>query len=180
MHTRGISIIAGCGIAIFVGVVLLLHLAQPGYDPTSQFMSELALGSHGSFLLLAFMGIAIAVAATGFHLHANGSWLLLGFLLVAAICFLAAGVITLAVSSQAHILLVALAFALCGLSMYLLPRVISVFSDFHGHLASWGACLLMCGSTGLGGSFLAVGVAQRISAVALLLWLLFVSWRLAR
>jgi hypothetical protein len=64
--------------------------------------------------------------------------------------------------------------------MYLLPRTVVAFSGLHGYLASWGSALAMCGATGLGGNIILSGVAQRISVLALLFWLSFVAWRLAR
>jgi len=54
-HTRALSAITGIGVAVFVLVVLLLHLSQASYDPLSQFMSELALGRFGDLLLVAFL-----------------------------------------------------------------------------------------------------------------------------
>ncbi|MDR2000294.1 MAG: DUF998 domain-containing protein [Zoogloeaceae bacterium] len=181
LSNRVLSVVAAIGIAVFVIVVLLLHLAQLDYDPLTQFISELALGRFGGFLVVAFIGLAIAVAATGTNLRIRGSPLFLSLLLgSAALCFLAAGFITLVTSTQAHVLLVALAFVLCGVSMYALPRTVTVFSGCGDYLASWGCCLLMCGATGLGDSVVLVGVAQRLSAIALLFWLSFVTWRLAR
>ncbi|MBK6998757.1 MAG: DUF998 domain-containing protein [Rhodoferax sp.] len=181
MHTRSLSLIAGIGVAVFLAIVIALHLIQPGYDPRTQFMSELALGRFGGLLVGAFGGLAAAVAAiaVGFRIH--GFPLLLSLLLGGgAFCFLLAGLITLALSAQVHIALVAIAFVLCGLVMYLLPRCnLSIFSDWRAYALSWGSGLLMCGATGLGGSVIAEGIAQRVSAIALLFWLSFVAWRLA-
>lgn len=178
---RLLSAITGIGVVVFFVVVLLLHFIQPGYDPLVQFISELALGHFGDLLLLAFLGLSAATAATAANLRASSPPLILPLLLaLAAASFLAAGIITLAVSIRIHVLLIAVAFVSCGLSMYLLPRTIAAFSTLGGYLASWGACLLMCGATGLGGSIILSGIAQRISALALLFWLSFVAWRLAR
>ena len=49
------------GVAMFVITVVALHLFQPGYEPTQQLMSELALGRYGSAMIVAFTGLAIAV-----------------------------------------------------------------------------------------------------------------------
>ena len=180
-YSRTLSVITGGGVAVFLIVVLLLHLSQPRYDPLSQFVSELALGHFGDLLLVAFLGLSAATAATAANVRAHNSPLFLSVLLaLAAACFLAAGIITLATSIQAHVWLVAAAFMSCGLSMYLLPRTVAAFSGLHGYLASWGSGLAMCGATGLGGNLVLPGVAQRISALALLFWLSFVAWRLAR
>lgn len=169
------------GVAVFLAIVIALHLLQPGYDPRTQFMSELALGRFGGLLVGAFCGLAAALAAIamGFRLH--GFPPLLSLLLGGgALCFLLAGLITLALSAQVHIALVAIAFVLCGLAMYLLPRCNhAIFSDGRACAFSWGSGLLMCGATGLGGGVLPEGIAQRVSAVALLFWLSFVAWRLA-
>jgi hypothetical protein len=180
-YTRRLSEITGVGIFVFLVIVLLLHLTQPEYDPFSQFVSELALGRFGDLLLVAFIGLSTAIAATAANIRAHNSLVFLPFLLAtAAACFLAAGIITLATSTQTHVWLVAAAFVSCGLSMYLLPRTVATFSGPQGYLASWGAVLAMCGATGLGGNIILSGVAQRISALALLFWLSFVAWRLAR
>lgn len=180
-HTRAFSAITGVGVVVFLVVVLVLHLAQPGYDPLSQFVSELALGRFGDFLLLAFLGLSVATAATAANLRAGNSPLLVPLLLaLASVCFLAAGIVTLATSVQTHVLLVAVAFVACGLSMYLLPRTIAAFSGLRGYLASWGSGLAMCVATGLDGNVILSGVAQRTSALALLFWLLFVAWSLVR
>ncbi len=180
-HTRTLSAITGVGVAAFLVVVLLLHLAQPGYDPLSQFISELALGRFGGLLVVAFFGLSASTAATAANLRLHNSPLLLPLLLAfAAACFLAAGIITLATSIQTHVLLMAAAFVSCGLSMYLVPRTVSAFSGPLGYVVSWGSGLVMCGATGLGGNVILSAVAQRMSALALLFWLSFVAWRLAR
>lgn len=144
-------------------------------------MSELALGRHGGLLLAAFLGLAMAVAAVAANLRGHNAPLFPVLLLaLAAANFLAAGIITLALSVQIHVLLVAAAFIACGLGMYLLPRTVPEFAPLHCHVASWGSCLVMCAATGLGGDLILPGVAQRISALALLFWLSFTAWKLAR
>jgi hypothetical protein len=98
---------------------------------------------------------------------------------LAAACFLGAGLVTLATSAQTHVLLVAAAFVLCGLCMYLLPLTVAAFSGAGYRAASWGSCAFMSTATALGGIILP-GIAQRLSAFALLFWLSLVAWRLAR
>lgn len=177
--TRTLSAIAGIGVAIFLIVVVLLHFAQPGYDPLTQFMSELALGRHGVMMLLAFLGLAIAGAASAASIHAHGAPLSLAVLLgLASLCFLGAGLVTLDISAQVHVSLVAFAFVSCGVSMYLLPSSVDAFSSIGYRVASWGSCFAMSVTTGLGGSVILPGVAQRLSAAALLFWLSMVAWRL--
>lgn len=172
-YTGALSAITFVGIVVSLVVVVVLHLIQPAYDPRLQFVSELALGRFGDLLSLAFLGLSVATAAAAANLRGGNSPLLVPLLLaLAAVCFLAAGIITLATSIQTHVLLVAAAFVACGLSMYLLPRTIAAFSGLRDYLASWGSGLAMCGATGLGGDVILSGVAQRISALALLFWLL--------
>lgn len=179
--TRTLSAITGMGVAVFVLVVVLLHLLQPGYDPLSQLMSELALGHLGGLLVVAFLGLSVATAATAANVWKHkASFLLPPLLGIASASFLAAGAVTLAMSAQVHVLFVAVAFVACGLCMYLLPRVVPLFANLQCYLVSWGACLVMCIATGLGGNLILSGIAQRISALALLFWLSFVAWRLAQ
>jgi hypothetical protein len=52
------------GVAIFVIIVVALHLLQPEYEPTRQLMSELALGQYGWAMFVAFLGLAIALYAS--------------------------------------------------------------------------------------------------------------------
>ena len=108
----------GMGVAVFVLVVLLLHLFQPGYDPLSQPMSELAFGRRGGLLVVAFLGLSAATAATAANVRRRSAPVFLTWLLgLAAASFLAAGIITLATSASIHVLFVAVAFVACGVSM---------------------------------------------------------------
>ena len=166
------------GLATFLGVVVLLQWVQPDYVYSTQFMSELALGKFGMLMTLAFLGLSMAIMASSANIYFTRQSRLLPLLLGAAsACILAAGLITLDVSMQFHVLLMATAFIFCGTSMYLLPLVQSAFSSIRSRLISWGFCLAMVLATGLGGNILMPGVAQRISATALLLWLFFVARR---
>ena len=179
--TRYLSSAAILGVALFAGSVTVLHLVQAStYDPRTQFMSELALGNGGELLMAAFAGLALALAATSASLRAHGAPSLLAYPpLVAAACFAAAGIVTFADSTPLHVGLVAVAFVLCGVSMYLLPRLLANFAGKRCRLASWGTCLVMCGATGLGDILIPVGIAQRLSALALLAWIVFVARKLA-
>ncbi|MDR0716960.1 MAG: DUF998 domain-containing protein [Azoarcus sp.] len=185
LEPRMLAAAACCGVAIFLLTVLALHVAQPGHDPRAQFMSELALGPWGEWMILAFAGLGLAAAATGLSIHARAASRVLprlpGILLaLAAILFLAAGFVTLAVSAQAHIVFIAGAFIACGVAMYLLPRVVAVFAGPGGYVFSWGSGLVMCGAVALGDRLIPPGVSQRIAACALLFWLLYVARKLAR
>lgn len=178
-HT--LSAISGVGTLSFVLVIGFLHYAQPSYDPSSQFMSELAFGRFGGLLLLAFVGLSASTAATAINVYTHNSSLLLPLMLgLTAISFFAAGIVTLDTSSQTHIFFVAVAFVSCGASMYLLPRTVEAFYSLPYRLTSWGSCLTMCGAIGLGGNLLLPAIAQRIAALAMLFWLSVVAWRLAR
>ena len=102
---------------MFVVVVFILHLLQPEYDPRSQLMSELALGRHGWAMFLAFLGLTSAVfgvqAAIADYDDTRGYRL---FLVVAALCFLAAGIFPLGAASLIHISAIAIAFMLLVLA----------------------------------------------------------------
>ncbi|MDR1888013.1 MAG: DUF998 domain-containing protein [Zoogloeaceae bacterium] len=184
LNPRRLAVATGFGVAVFLLVVLALHGVTPGYDPRTQFMSELALLPYGAWMLLAFVGLGLAAAATALNLHANAGPRFLsrlpGILLgLAAVLFLAAGVVTLAVSAQAHVAFVACAFMACGLALYLLPRAIAAFSGAGGYAFSWGLGLVMCGAVAAGDEIILPGIAQRIAAAALLLWFLYVAHQLA-
>lgn len=180
LYQRVLAHIPWVGAAIFVLVSIALHLATPGYDPRDRFMSELALGPQGRWMLLAFIGISAATGSTASNLYLHGARRLLYFLLSAAsLCFLGAGVITLADSIRAHVWLVAGAFFSTGMAMYLLPRAVARFADARAKAVSWGLLGVMCATTGLGGTVLPDGVAQRIAAGALVAWIIFVGFRLS-
>jgi hypothetical protein len=185
-NPRTLAVATGLGVALFLLVVFILHMAQPDHDPQTQFMSELALGQWGAWMMLAFAGLSLAAAATALSLYANAGQCFLSRLPgvlsgIAAILFLAAGGVTLAISTLAHTAFIAGAFVACGLAMYLLPRVVARFAGVGACVFSWASCLVMCGATALGGqSILLPGLAQRIAAAALLFWFLYVTRRLAR
>jgi hypothetical protein len=179
--TRTLSAITGVGVILFIAVVLFLQRSQPQYNPFFQFISELVFGRFGDLLWLAFVGLSTAASATAVNLLACKSSVFLPLLLaIAGACFFAAGIITLATSIQIHVSLVAAGFVSCALGMYLLPRCVAAFSGIGAYLVSWGSGLAMCVATGLGNDTIPPGVAQRISAVALLFWLSFVAWSLVR
>src|SRR5688572_14441756 len=112
----GLAALAGS--ALFVVTVIGLHLVQPGYDPASQLMSELALGSYGWMMLAAFGGLAAAVLGIQAAIAlANASRGLKILLIVTAMFFLAAGVFPLGPTSEIHIAAIATAFVLMVLTM---------------------------------------------------------------
>lgn len=176
---------AGCisiaGIAIFLSIVVFLHLVQPGYDPVNQLMSELALGEHGNFMLFAFFGLSLALFSILLGLSKFGSGNeLKAPLLLAASCFAGAGIFPLGSSTEIHIVLVMLAFVASGLAMFLLPS--SGFSKITkwGRLLSWFLLIAMALSVIAAQLFIPIGIAQRLAAASLISWVLAVSWRLIK
>jgi hypothetical protein len=168
------------GVAVFLLVVVALHLAQRNYDPYAQYMSELVFGRFGAVLVVAFFGLALAAVSVAVNLRLHGSAaIMIALPGLAGACFIGAGVLTLETSAAIHIAFVALAFVLCGLAMYVLPRSVAAFSGVGGHLSSWGALAAMALATALGNEVLMPGVAQRLAAAALLWWFLLVAWRLS-
>jgi hypothetical protein len=179
LTSRRLAAATCLGVAVFLLVVLVLHVIQPDYEPRTQFMSELALGLGGAWMLLAFVGLSLAAAATALNLQMHAkSWVLSGLLALAAVLFLATGVVTLAVSPLAHLAFIASAFIASGTAMYLLPRVGT--AKIEDYLCSWGCGLVMCGAIAQGDRLIQSGIAQRIAAAALLIWFLYVARKLAR
>lgn len=175
------AVMTAAGAALFLGVMVALHLVQPGYDAQNQLMSELALGQYGQFLLIAFLGLAGATAAVSVGLFAHGSPVVLGTLpALAAASFVGAGLVSLDASIEIHVFFVAMAFILCGLSMGLLPMKLAAFSGRRYRAVCWGCLAAMLFSTALSGVVLSAGVAQRLAALTLLTWLVLVARRLSR
>ena len=144
-------------------------------------MSELALGRHGWAMFVAFVSLAAAVfglqaAIAGF----GGSPIyrvLLGF---AALLFLVAGVFPLGITSLIHISAIAFAFVLSVLGMYLFPASAGHASFAAPRALSWPLAAGVATSVALGESVIPMGIAQRLAAACLLLWLGIVGWRLSR
>lgn len=169
------------GPALFVVTVLLLHFLQPGYDPRTQLMSELALGPHGWAMLFAFIGLALAVFGVARATGARaGSRLLRAVLGTAAFLFLVAGVFPLGATSEIHIGAIAMAFVLSVLAMYLYPSEAGTARAAAPRLVSWTLAAGIAGSVALGHSVVPMGVGQRMAAFFLLVWLVIIGWRLAR
>jgi hypothetical membrane protein len=169
------------GVATFVVTVVVLHLVQPGYEPTHQLMSELAQGEYGWAMILAFTGLALAVfgiqAAIGRFGASRGLKLLL---VAAAVFFLAAGVFPLGYASEIHIAAIATAFVLSVLAMYLFPSGAGSAATVAPRALSWSLAAGIAVSVALGHSVLPMGVGQRLAAICLLLWLAILGWRLRR
>lgn len=169
------------GVAMFVATVVPLHLLQPGYDPTHQLMSELALGTYGWTMILAFGGLAFAIFGVQAAIGALGAARGLRLLLVAAaLCFLAAGVFPLGRASEIHIGAIAIAFVLSVLAMYLFPTGAGRASLAAPRAVSWSMAGGVAVSVALGHSVLPMGIGQRLAATCILLWLAILGWRLSR
>ena len=169
------------GVATFIAVVVTLHFLQPGYDPSTQLMSELALGRYGGAMTVAFGGLAVAVFGIQASIGAMGTGKGLRAVLVgAAAAFLAAGSFPLGAASEVHIAAIATAFILSVLAMYLFPAMAGPASQIAPRTVSWGLAAGVAVSVALGHSVLPMGIGQRAAACFLLLWLTIVGWRLTR
>jgi len=175
------AIITMAGGAMFVAVVLILHLLQPGYDPRTQLMSELALGQHGYAMVLAFLGIASAIFGVQMAISIYGGSRGYRFLLdAAALFFLAAGIFPLGVSALIHIGAIAIAFVLAVLGMYLFPTYAGRASTAAPRAVSWPLAAGVAASIALGQLGMPMGISQRLAAACLLMWLGIAGWRLLR
>jgi hypothetical protein len=169
------------GVAMFIVVVLILHLIQSGYEARHQLISELALGQHGWAMFVAFLGLATAVLGVQGAIAAfggsHGYRVLLG---AAALLFLTAGIFPLGATSLIHISAIATAFVLSVLAMYLFPTCAGRASVAAPRAVSWSLAAGVAVSVALGNSVIPMGIAQRLAAACLLLWLGIVGWRLCR
>ena len=183
MHaaSRWGGIAALAGICLFIAVVAVLHAVQDGYDPSSQLMSELALGRYGGAMLLAFAGIAVAVAAIAFGIAPLGASPGLRLLfIVSAAFFLAAGIFPLGETSLIHIGAIAMAFVVCVLAIYLYPSLAGKAAALAPRAWSWTIAAAIASSVALGHSLIPMGIGQRMAALFLLVWIGALGWRLAR
>lgn len=177
MTSTGSELVTITGSIGFAVVVAILQVVQPEYDAANQLMSELALGPHGWAMLFAFfsLGAAVAGAAMTVRMYAGGSCGTHWVLAVASAAFFGAGVFPLGATSELHIALVAVAFVAVALSTYLLPRSASN-ADRPRLRPSWilGGALAL--SVTFGESLFPIGVAQRVSAGFLIMWLVWLSF----
>ena len=165
---------------IFMGVVVYLHVAQPNYDPVNQFISELALGASGWLMLVAFLALGASMAALGVGFLLTGaSPAIVALLSIAAGGFVGAGFVRLDVNANVHIGLVALSFVTVALSMYLVPRCAEAFHGTKQIIVSWTLAAALGVSVALGAGLIPVGVGQRLSALFLILWSVWVGLKLS-
>jgi hypothetical protein len=173
------GVAAVLGVAVFLAVVLLLHLVQAQYDPLHQLMSELALGPHGWAMFFAFAGIAFALTGLQFSIATLGATpVLRGLLILAAIFFLAAGAFPLGESSMTHISAIAAAFVTAVLAMYLFPSLAGGAAMLAPKSVSWPFAAGVAISVALGHSAMPMGIGQRLAATFLFLWILILGLRL--
>jgi hypothetical protein len=175
------AVVAMAGVAMFVVVVVGLHLLQPGYDPQRQLMSELVLGQHGWTMFLAFLGIAAAMFGIQIGISNCGAGRWYRFLLNAtALLFLAAGIFPLGKTTLIHIGAIAIAFVLSVFAMYFFPIHAGRASSAGPRAISWSLAAGFTAGIALSQLGLPMGISQRIAAACLLLWLGIVGWKLLR
>jgi hypothetical membrane protein len=58
-NLRLFALLSIIGTVTFAGVVLLLHLLSPEFDPTTRFISEYGLGPYGYLLTIGFLALGI-------------------------------------------------------------------------------------------------------------------------
>jgi Protein of unknown function (DUF998) len=168
------------GVALFIAPVVTLHLVQPGYEPSHQLMSELALGPFGWTMMIAFTGLALAVVGVHVAIAFLGASPWLRFVLTAAaLSFLAAGIFPLGATSEIHIAAIATAFVLSVLAMYLFPFSAGRAAVAAPRSLSWPLAAGVAASVVLGHSALPMGVGQRLAALCLIGWLVILGWRFA-
>jgi hypothetical membrane protein len=168
------NIITLAGVAGFTGIVGYLHFVQKNYSPVNQLMSELALGEQGFLMLFAFLSLALSILCAALILREHKAHKII-FLLtcLAALAMAGAGVFKLNAYTNLHVGLVAIAFVLLGLVMYLVPRYVSGMQTNMHKLVCWGLGFGTAMSAGLGGNILPIGLGQRGAACFIILWL---SW----
>ena len=176
----------GGGLAIagtlsFCSIVVALHFVQPDYDARYQLMSELALGRHGWAMLPAFFSLALSVI--GLQVAARrfrASRLLQAVLLAAAVALIGAGIFRLGQATEFHVGLVAFAFILLVLAIYLFPSQVGGLAWRPLRAVCWLLAASVAISVALGESLLPMGIAQRLAATSVLVWLCLMGWILMR
>lgn len=163
----------------FITLIITLHLIQTRYDPVGQLMSELALGEAGTLMLPAFTLLALAIVLTQFTLRDyQTGYVVQGLFALAAIGFLLSGLFPLGSHSLEHISAISMAFVTFVLGMLAFPT----HSGKATRLLSKSMCQICAAGVAIsvasGHNLLPMGIAQRLAAVCLLGWLLWLDWRL--
>lgn len=171
------GILSIAGAILFLVVVIPLHLLQRNYDPANQMMSELALGGYGGYMFGAFLALALAFAGLAASLHGVHQPRLATVLAGGtALAFAGAGLYRLDNAIEVHVALVATAFLLAGLLMYLLPSLMPGIT----RMVSWGLLGLMVLAVLSGHQWMPMGIAQRLAAACVLIWLIWTGLVLAK
>lgn len=169
---KSVELMPMIGSVGFVTVVAVLHLIQPGYDPINQLMSELALGPYGWAMFFAFGFLAVAAGGCLLWSRALCNGIFTQVLLLIGVCaFAGAGVFPLGTSSEEHVFFITLAFVSMSLVMYVLPKQIKEVS----RAPSWALAIGMGLSVALGGGVLPAGIAQRLAALCLITWFVWIG-----
>jgi len=164
------------GSTIFVGIILFLHFVQSHYDFMNQYMSELAMGQYGDLMLVAFCCFAISIFSVSEILRMFGAPVFLSALFViASICFIGAGVITLDQNATLHIMFVMIASVLILLGMILSPLFIVEFRIMTYKAVSWCLGFFAILFLILNQYCITDGIAQRATAGCILIWLIWIG-----
>ena len=170
------SLMIAIGVLGFVFIVTTLHIVQTDYNTSQQLMSELALGKHGSLMVLGFFSFSIAVFVAQQILAAYKNNSLVRILLVFSSFSLAgAGLFKLDDYTMLHVALVSIAFVLIVMSMCLVPRLIPQFQERNAITVCWALGAGTAVAVALGQSMIPIGIAQRLAAGCILGWLLWLA-----
>ncbi len=173
--------LAIAGALSFCLIVIALHFLQPDYDARYQLMSELALGQHGWAMLPAFFSFALSVMGLQVAVRRfRASGLLQAVLLGAAVALVGAGIFPLGQATVLHVGLVAFAFILLVLAIYLFPSQVGGLAWRPLRAVCWVLAASAAISVTLGQSLLPMGIAQRFAVTSVLVWLGLMGWILLR
>ncbi len=170
------SIFIILGVAGFILIVVMLQIIQPSYNYSHQLMSELVYGKNGSLMIVAFFSLSIAVFSTQQKMALTENSLSVRILLIIAVLsFVGAGIYDLEKDPFLHIAFIAIAFISIIISMLLTPRLIPQFRHTSPTTICWTLATCTTISAGLGGSFIPLGIAQRLAAGFMIIWFLWLS-----
>jgi hypothetical protein len=137
-----------------------------------------ALGYDGHFMLVAFVSLAVAVLGVFRILISFDAPILLKSLpLLASVFFIGAGVFKLDTATTTHVVLIALAFILVGLLMFLSPVYVDRMRTQGDRIVSWGLGGAAVLFASMGHELLPIGLAQRLVAGCIIMWMVWLSFR---
>ena len=154
-------------IASFISIVAYLNSVQTAYNPLFQLMSELALGKQGELMLGAFLSFACALISASLCLTQRVLRILM---IMSALALTGAGFFKLGANTELHVALVAIAFILIVLTMYLMPRLNTCTKKQT--LIHWSLGFSTALFVALGQTILPIGLAQRLATLCIFLWLI--------